>query len=38
LSEGLIGNKPTDLAIAHVWAVLDGYAAATMRAKDSGDA
>jgi D-tagatose-1,6-bisphosphate aldolase subunit GatZ/KbaZ len=38
LSEGLIGNKPADLAIAHVWAVLDGYAAATMRAKKSGDA
>jgi D-tagatose-1,6-bisphosphate aldolase subunit GatZ/KbaZ len=38
LSEGMIENKPADLVIAHVWAVLDDYAAATMPAKESGDA
>jgi D-tagatose-1,6-bisphosphate aldolase subunit GatZ/KbaZ len=37
LSEGSIENTPADLAIAHVWAALDDYAAATMPAKEFAD-
>jgi D-tagatose-1,6-bisphosphate aldolase subunit GatZ/KbaZ len=31
--DGLIGGSPAELAMAHVWAVLDGYHAATSPAK-----
>lgn len=33
--DGLIGSSPAELAMAHVWSVLDGYHAATMPAKEA---
>jgi D-tagatose-1,6-bisphosphate aldolase subunit GatZ/KbaZ len=33
--DGLIGASPSELAMAHVWSVLDGYHAATMPAKEA---
>jgi D-tagatose-1,6-bisphosphate aldolase subunit GatZ/KbaZ len=35
LSEDLIENNPAELVMAHVWAVLDDYHAATMPAKET---
>jgi D-tagatose-1,6-bisphosphate aldolase subunit GatZ/KbaZ len=33
--DGLIGSSPAELAMAHVWSVLDGYLSATMPAKEA---
>jgi D-tagatose-1,6-bisphosphate aldolase subunit GatZ/KbaZ len=38
VSEGLIGSSPAELAVAHVWAVLDGYHAAASLGKKAEDA
>jgi D-tagatose-1,6-bisphosphate aldolase subunit GatZ/KbaZ len=38
LSEGLVENNPAELVMAHVWAVLDDYHAATMPAKEPAHA
>jgi D-tagatose-1,6-bisphosphate aldolase subunit GatZ/KbaZ len=35
MRDGLIGGGPAELAMAHVWAVLDGYHAATSPAKEA---